>query len=168
MVDLTSTSSSWLCDFVMGDLDLYLSDYDTRRSFFRRRGVDYHNYSNWSKNPISDFKNSTVSISTQVTSTAAVKARVCVCVYADVCMWVRTHLSPAESTVTCTAVSNLCTRAADTVAGAEMASSLSTNPRVLPSHTSFPRRHFPPQAWFIRPLSSRQKCLGTCAEPEID
>lgn len=85
MVDLTSTSSSWLCDFVMGNLDLYLSDYDTRRSFFRRRGVDYHNYSTWSKNPISDFKNSTVSISTQVTSTTAVKARVCVCMQMCVC-----------------------------------------------------------------------------------
>lgn len=60
-----------------------------------------------------------------------------------VCMWVR-NLSPAESTVTCSAGSNLCSGGGDTVAHAEMASFLSTNPGVLP-HTSSPRWQFHPR-----------------------
>lgn len=54
------------------------------------------------------------------------------------CMCVRTHLSPAESSVTCSAGSNLCGGGGDTVAHAEMASFLSANPCVLPHTSSLP------------------------------
>lgn len=57
--------------------------------------------------------------------------------YMSVCVCVRSHLSPAASTVTCSAGSNLCGGSGDTVAHAEMASFLSANPCVLP-HTSSP------------------------------
>lgn len=50
------------------------------------------------------------------------------------CWWVRSHLSPAEATVTCSAGSNLCCGHGDTVVHAEAASFLSAKPSVLDSH----------------------------------
>lgn len=57
-------------------------------------------------------------------------------VLARVCVRVRTHLSPAESTVTCSAGSNICCGSGDTVVHAEMASFFSANPCVLPLTSS--------------------------------
>lgn len=64
--------------------------------------------------------------------------------YGGTCVCVRTHLSPAEFPVTCSAESNLCGGSGDTMAHAEMASFLSANPCVL-SHTSSPCWQFHPR-----------------------
>lgn len=50
------------------------------------------------------------------------------------CKCVRSHLSPAEATVTCSAGSNLCCGHGDAMVHAEAASFLSANPSVFPSH----------------------------------
>lgn len=95
--------------------------------------------------------------------------RVCVrvCAHVHICARVTTHLSPAKSTVTCSAGYNLCGGRGDTVLHAEMASFLSANPCALSSHFLCPLTA-PPWAWFIRPSSLRQRRPGARAVPETD